>query len=214
MVLYIIRHADPDYVNNTITPLGREEAAALGVRMSSVKLDKIYTSPMGRAIDTARPTMLALGMENIVLDWTAESMDYMQPRIEGKGGYRFDYKNGITDTEDICELDRSEVYASLIKNSDEFLASLGYVRQGGVYKIERPNDDRIAVFCHGGFGSNWIAWLLGFPPFMGWDRFKLRTSAVTRFNFWNHESGFTVPLCDYLNDTSHLPACGVPNSGR
>lgn len=89
MILYIIRHADPDYAHNTITPLGKEEALALGQRMSRVKLDRIYTSPLGRAIDTARPTMLALGMENTVLDWTAESMDYMQPRVAGKGGYTF-----------------------------------------------------------------------------------------------------------------------------
>lgn len=214
MILYIIRHADPDYVNNTITPFGREEAAALGVRMSTVKLDKIYTSPMGRAIDTARPTMQALGMENTILDWTAESMDYMQPRVEGKGSFKFSYKDGFSEMEDYSELDRSATVDALIKNSDEFLASLGYVRQGGVYKVERPTNERIAVFCHGGFGSNWIAWLLGIPPFMGWDRIKLRTSAVTRFNFRNTESGFTVPECDYLNDTSHLPACGVPNSGK
>ncbi len=38
MILYIIRHADPDYAHNTITPLGKEEALALGQRMSRVKL--------------------------------------------------------------------------------------------------------------------------------------------------------------------------------
>ncbi len=214
MILYIIRHADPDYAHNTITPLGREEADALGVRMSKVKLDRIYTSPLGRAIDTARPTMRALNMENIVLDWTVESMDYMQPRTAGKGKYTFGYADGVSDVEDYAEIDRTAAMDALIKNSDEFLSSLGYTRAGGVYKIDKPSDERIAVFCHGGFGSNWIAWLLGMPPFMGWDRIKLRTSAVTRFNFINNDSGFTVPECDYLNDTSHLPACGVPNSGR
>lgn len=214
MILYIIRHADLDYAHNTITPLGKEEALALGQRMSRVKLDRIYTSPLGRAIDTARPTMLALGMENTVLDWTAESMDYMQPRVAGKGGYTFAFRNGVTDVEDCAELERDETMASLVKNSDEFLASLGYERDGGVYRITRPNDERVAVFCHGGFGCNWIAWLLGMPPFMGWERIKLRTSAVTRFNFRNNDTGYTVPECDYLNDTSHLPPCGVPNSGR
>ena len=140
MILYIIRHADPDYAHNTITPLGKEEALALGQRMSRVKLDRIYTSPLGRAIDTARPTMLALGMENTVLDWTAESMDYMQPRVAGKGGYTFAFRNGVTDVEDCAELERDETMASLVKNSDEFLASLGYERDGGVYRITRPND--------------------------------------------------------------------------
>ena len=115
MILYIIRHADPDYAHNTITPLGKEEALALGQFMSRVKLDRIYTSPLGRAIDTARPTMLALGMENTVLDWTAESMDYMQPRVAGKGGYTFAFRNGVTDVEDCAELERDETMASLEK---------------------------------------------------------------------------------------------------
>lgn len=34
MILYIIRHADPDYAHNTITPLGKEEALALGQRIA------------------------------------------------------------------------------------------------------------------------------------------------------------------------------------
>ncbi|MCA1595762.1 MAG: histidine phosphatase family protein, partial [Chloroflexi bacterium] len=56
MRLYIIRHADPDYPNNTITEDGHKEARALADRLAAEKLDRIYCSPMGRAIDTARYT--------------------------------------------------------------------------------------------------------------------------------------------------------------
>lgn len=56
MTLYIIRHADPDYANNTITEFGWEEANALGEWMKDVKIDRIYSSPLGRALDTAAPT--------------------------------------------------------------------------------------------------------------------------------------------------------------
>lgn len=40
MRLYIIRHADPDYPNNTITPEGHLEAQALAKRLSSHGLDQ------------------------------------------------------------------------------------------------------------------------------------------------------------------------------
>ena len=79
MILHIIRHADPDYPNNTITEFGKQEAEALAVYMRTLPLDKIYTSPLGRAIDTALPTCREKGLEYTVLPWTAESMDYMRP---------------------------------------------------------------------------------------------------------------------------------------
>ncbi len=54
MRLYIIRHADPDYVNDNLTPAGHLEAAALGERMASEGLNLIYSSPRGRALETMR----------------------------------------------------------------------------------------------------------------------------------------------------------------
>ena len=56
MRLYIIRHADPDYEHDTLTEDGHKEAQALAKRLASHGLDRIYCSPLGRAIDTARYT--------------------------------------------------------------------------------------------------------------------------------------------------------------
>lgn len=72
MRLYIIRHADPDYPNNTITPEGHLEAQALAKRLSSHGLDRIYASPLGRALDTMRYTADSLGMTHEVEHWTQE----------------------------------------------------------------------------------------------------------------------------------------------
>ena len=49
MRLYIIRHADPDYENDTITPAGHLEAQALSVRLKGEGINKIFCSPAGRA---------------------------------------------------------------------------------------------------------------------------------------------------------------------
>ena len=84
MRLFIIRHADPDYPNNTITPAGHQEAQALASRMQRLGLDYIYSSPMGRALDTMRYTAEALGIPYSVEDWTQELAE-LRMRLEPWG---------------------------------------------------------------------------------------------------------------------------------
>src|SRR5215208_4169192 len=51
--IYLIRHADPDYPNNTITPAGHIEARALAEHLVDAEIDEIYASPVNRAGLTA-----------------------------------------------------------------------------------------------------------------------------------------------------------------
>lgn len=65
--LYLIRHAESmgnietdesfDPVNPPLTCHGERQAQALAERMSAVKLDAVYSSPLERAICTAMPTV-------------------------------------------------------------------------------------------------------------------------------------------------------------
>lgn len=71
--LYIVRHADalPDadevvdggYDAQALSALGRRQAEALADRLREISLTAIYTSPMARAIQTARPTALSHQLE-------------------------------------------------------------------------------------------------------------------------------------------------------
>src|SRR3954447_7734915 len=72
MRLYLIRHADPDYANDTITPAGHLEASALAERLAAQGLDRIFCSPLGRARATAKYTCDLLKVEPIVEPWLAE----------------------------------------------------------------------------------------------------------------------------------------------
>ena len=67
MRLLFIRHGDPDYANDNLTPQGKIEAELLAKRLQTEKIDYIYCSPMGRAIATALPTAKALGMEDQII---------------------------------------------------------------------------------------------------------------------------------------------------
>lgn len=72
MRLYLIRHADPDYANNTITEAGHMEAQALARRLAALGVDRLYSSPLGRARHTMQYTADLLGTEAVIADWTQE----------------------------------------------------------------------------------------------------------------------------------------------
>ncbi|MDD4493448.1 MAG: histidine phosphatase family protein [Eubacteriales bacterium] len=209
MELYIIRHGDPDYKNDTLTEKGWDEARQLAQRMANTKPTKIYSSPRGRAQDTAKPTCELLGMTYKVEEWTTESMDYMQyPSIvrgeAAKCGWETDFNKGVQNFADFAGPDRAFTIDELSLCSDAFLSRHGYVRKGLGYQVKKASNDKIAVFCHGGFGAAWIAHLLSLPPAMGWMHFMLTTTSVTKFLFESNDQGYTFPNLVYLNDTCHI----------
>ena len=72
MLLYIIRHGEPYYEIDTLTERGKLQAEAVGKRMVDAKIDRIFSSPMGRAMETAEPACRLLGLEKHIEDWTHE----------------------------------------------------------------------------------------------------------------------------------------------
>jgi probable phosphoglycerate mutase len=223
MRLFIIRHADPDYPNNTITPAGHLEAQALAVRMKRLGLDRIYSSPLGRAVDTMRYTADALEMPHTIEDWTAELSD-CGVTVEPWGkmsiwdvpaehirenGSRPTHENWHTfrhfDTPSI-----RVTHERVRRDSDAFLARHGYEHVEGRYRIVRGNRDKIAVFCHGGFGLFWLSHLLELPLPMVCGGFFLPPSSVTTILFDERTSDWAVPRCVGMGDVSHLYAAGLP----
>ena len=49
MLLYVVRHGEPDYSTDTLTELGWRQAEAVSNRMVAVGIEEIFASPMGRA---------------------------------------------------------------------------------------------------------------------------------------------------------------------
>ena len=88
--------------------------------------------------------------------------------------------------------------------SDDFLSRHGYARKGCIYEITDPKEERIAVFCHQGFGVTWLSHLLNIPPHIFWAGFDISHSGLTILHFENDPDGKTVPMCLTLSDTSHI----------
>ena len=85
MLLYLVRHGDPDYKTDTLTQRGWEQAKAVSKRIKASQIDKIYTSPMGRAKQTAEPSCELLGLEAQIEEWAHEVEDErLTPYPDGK----------------------------------------------------------------------------------------------------------------------------------
>ena len=46
------------------------------------------------------------------------------------------------------------------ENGNDFLERLGYKYENGVYRIVKPNEDRVALFCHAALSRAWLSSLL------------------------------------------------------
>ena len=87
MKIHIIRHGDPNYEIDSLTPKGWKEAEHLSERLLKMPIDDYYCSPLGRARDTAKPTIEKNGKKIEVLHilrvgtQKQTSVDAFQPRF-------------------------------------------------------------------------------------------------------------------------------------
>ncbi len=226
MRLYIIRHAEPDYEHNTITKKGHTEAKALAKRLKNEGLTRLYSSPLGRALHTADYTAKATKLKVKVEDWTHELSDLKMDSVPPWGQLMAWDLPGelIREKREHLRHDtwhriplfgqkkfRAEI-ARVHKNSDSFLKRHGYKRTGGKYRVLKPNRERIAVFCHGGLGTTWLAHLLEIPLPLVWSGFWMAPSSVTTVLFDERSKKWATPRCIGFCDLSHLHKEGLPVS--
>jgi len=223
MLLYIVRHGEPNYERDCLTERGRLQAEAVGKRMAAAGIDRVFSSPMGRAQETAAPTCRLLNLPCQIEEWAHEVEDQrLTPYPDGQRKsislvqntyYR---ENGNIDLPydrawecpGIRESDMRAAVSYIESHGREFLERLGYREENGVYRILQPNEDRVALFCHTVFARAWLSSLLHIPLHIMWAGFTYTHTGVTVLEFENNENGFTAPKCLCYSDMSHLYAHG------
>jgi probable phosphoglycerate mutase len=228
MLLYIIRHADPIYSPDSLTELGHRQAKALAARLAATGLDRAYSSPNMRAQMTARPACELLGLEFFIEDWMSENLawnDFACEIEDEPGRYtwtfhrqntKLKYDETVTaggkwyESEYFKKVNAEKGYKRIAGCSDDFTERLGYRREGGAYRIIRASDERVAAFCHQGFGSLWLSYLLDMPPHLFLSSFDMTHSGVTILEFKNYDDKYTAPKCLCLSDISHIYQAGLP----
>ncbi|MFC4812154.1 histidine phosphatase family protein [Paenibacillus sp. GCM10023250] len=225
MKLYIIRHAEPDYPNNTITAPGHLEAKALAERLSGTRIDRLFSSPLGRARHTMQYTADAIGLSPVILPWTAEldGWQITEPSGQSVVAWNADHTwvreqqpyPSSSDWHERLPFDNPAFKANferLQADSDAFMRGFGYAREDGRYRIVERNREAVAVFCHLGFGLAWLSHLLELPLSMVWSGFWIAPSSVTTVVMEERGHGWAAPRCYGVGDVGHLYQAGLPVS--
>ena len=224
MIIYYVRHGDPIYDPDSLTELGHKQAAALTERMEALAPDEIYSSTSNRAILTAKPTCEKLKKEPILLDFANEGYAWADLAL-GKY-WLFQDKNiiNLLATEEIRQMGHSwynhpvllphnfEKGIKRIDNDiDQWLLKLGYKhdRKTGRYEIVKPNNNKIALFAHQGFGLAFLSSLLDIPYPEFITRFDICHTGITAIEFCDY-GGFAIPKILTLSNEAHLYQSKVP----
>lgn len=219
MLLYIIRHGEPDYTTDTLTERGALQAEAVGKRIADSQIDMIFSSPMGRARQTAEPACRNLGLDCRIEEWAHEignekytlfpdgvkkSVTYVQNTYyRENGNYDLGYDRAF-ECQGLNTSGMKSAVSYIEENGNKFLESLGYKAENENYRIINPNDKKIALFCHSAFARAWVSVLLHIPINVMWASFGYTHTGVTIIEFKNNENGITAPKCLCYSDTSHL----------
>lgn len=226
MLFFYIRHGDPVYDPDSLTVLGEKQAEALAKRLALYGIDKIYASTSNRAQLTAKPTCDLLKKKMEVVDFANESHVWEEFTITKNG-----FKTWVFRDEEMKKLFESGEVLSLgykwyehpeltsykkgvervYEETFKFFKELGYehIRGTGRYKVLKPNNERVALFAHQGFGIAFLSEVLGIPYPMFANHFDLSHSSMTVINF-KEENGFATPKVLTLSSDSHLYREGLP----
>lgn len=219
MKLVIVRHGDPDYEKDSLTPQGFKEADLVADRISKLDVKAFYCSPLGRAQDTARPTLQKMGRKAKTLSWLREYEGRIKINGEKKGAWDrlprewtdnpdfYDYKKWIET--DIMQSDNvPRTYKKVCKGIDKLLADHGYRHEGKHYVVESPNHDTVVLFCHFGVEAVILSHIFGCSPMVLWHNFVALPTSVTTLITEEREEGIAVFRTQQFGDVSHLYAAG------
>lgn len=197
MKLYLIRHGrmagDPylcpeSPVTGCLNPEGVAQAEKLQKALAGTRVDAAFSSPYGRALQTAEIAMAGrnLGIQRVpgIEEWKPE------PSLRNATS---------TVYEEILKRDREyyaeetwkteqgegtfDVYARVVPAFLKAMADYGWHhRLGGWVADEGKADCSVAIFAHGGSLSVLLAFILGVAPFpIG--RFSFELTGVASLNF-------------------------------
>lgn len=233
MILFFVRHGDPCYNPDSLTPLGLRQAEAVGRRLAGKGLDRVFASPMKRARQTAQPAAEMLAKDIEILDFASEAHAWDELTLVQEDGRRV---WACADKETKKLFASPEIRAlgmkwythpvfqnttyqkgmeRIAREADAWLSSLGYVRgwTEGVYREERKNNDRVALFAHAGFGSAFLSHILGIPYPVYSQMFDLSHSCMTVIEF-KDDGGVVIPSVITMSNDAHLYEARLRLNGR
>lgn len=176
MELYLIRHGDMQGdphrhchppVSDCLSDLGVRQAAALGAALKGVEFSAVYSSPLGRAIQTAQAFVEPNNIK--ILPWLIE----WRPATVLRGCDDASYEKMLAASAKLrpeqswaTEAGEStfEMTGRVIPGFLKLMADHGAHAGHGGYLLDDPKDtQRIALVAHGGSLGCLASFILGVP---------------------------------------------------
>lgn len=178
MRIILIRHGDPDYIHDSLTEKGQEEAKLLAnrIREFDPEVTAYFVSPLGRARETADWCLKPLGKTATVLPWIEEFTGRIPDPEDGHLRLGWDllpqdwmYDKRCYEADNWWNADVfkgsncKEAYDRITEGFDALVKEYGYTRKNGLsepghcYRTdwehlpEQAKDGRettIVIFCH------------------------------------------------------------------
>ncbi|MBE6902646.1 MAG: histidine phosphatase family protein [Ruminococcaceae bacterium] len=223
MKIILVRHGHPDYENDCLTALGHEQAEKAALRLKDEGIQQIFSSPFGRAQQTALHTAERLSLSVNIVEFMREikwgSSDGNAVYADGhpwdtslyavaQGFSLMD--ESWTEQPPFCN---NMVFAEIDRvamQSDEWMLSLGYKREGANYRVIGDDTNRtIALFSHGGSSSALLSHLLNLPFFYLCRAICPDFTAITVLSLSDVKGSLTAPMIELANDSRHIRSDGV-----
>ena len=219
MRIIFVRHGEPDYAHDCLTDMGRLQAADAAERLRNEGIEEIFSSPLGRAAETAAATAELLKRPVQTLDYMRElhwgSIDGTPIPSDGhpwdladllaeegwdltNPGWRehpYFRNNRVTENVDM-----------VAQRTDEWLLSLGYERNGAFYRCVRPDDRQktVALFSHGGSSAAAMGHILNLPFPYACGLFHLEFTGITIIRLDRNPGQQRLPCLELANDGRHI----------
>jgi len=214
MRIVFVRHGEPDYARDCLTEAGRAQAAAAAERLAGEGIREIFSSPCGRARETAAFTAARLGLPVAILDYMRE-ITWGGPGIPCDGHPWTLGDRMLAEGFDFDALDWREhpyfrgnaataCYGAIAGRFDGFLAERGYLHEGRRFLCRGGGDETIALFSHGGSGACALAHALALPfPYVA-SVLPYDFTSVIILDFPANEGAHVFPRVELFNDCAHI----------
>lgn len=219
MRIVIVRHGEPDYEKDCLTIEGRKQAELAAKRLIKEHIEKIYSSPLGRARETAEAFSNLTGMKPVeILDFMKEIRYGREDDLYSEAGHPWSNADKIAaEGKDLRDPNWRELPVfidntatvdvdNVIMHTDEWLSGLGYVREGLYYRNVRPDDKQytVALFCHGGSATAMLSHIYNqeFPYLC--SVIHMAFTGITVLRFDSTPGSLAMPVLELLNDDRHL----------
>lgn len=197
MILYCVRHGESTYNvegrlqgqsdEPRLSPLGLKHAQALVAALGQLKIDAIYSSPLTRARETARPLADALDL-SVAYDDRLKEIDIgvFQGTLAAELGDRFPQEAARWRSQDPdYRIPKGESRRDLMQRAEVAFQA-----------IHAAGHDQVAVVAHGGVLAAAFKALIGVPPER--NPFMLYNGSISMIEWTTQIKLMTLNQIDHL----------------